>query len=238
MRADGRHPNELRPVTFHLHYTRYAEGSVLVEMGETRVLCTVSLDPSVPAWRRGSGQGWLTAEYGLLPRSTLTRSPRETSGLRGRTQEVRRFIGRSLRPAVDLAALGERTLIVDCDVLQADGGTRTAAVTGGYVALALALRRLEQEGTIAPGVLRDPVAAVSAGLVEGIPMLDLCHEEDARADVDLNVTMDAVGRFVEVQGTAEGTPFSRADLDRLLDLAQGGIQRLIALQREVLTEDA
>ncbi|MGQ9568815.1 MAG: ribonuclease PH [Anaerolineae bacterium] len=238
MRADGRQPEDLRPVTFHLHYIRHAEGSVLVEVGETRVLCTVSLEPSVPAWRRGSGRGWLTAEYALLPRSTLVRSPRETSGLRGRTQEVRRFIGRSLRPAVDLAALGEQTLIVDCDVLQADGGTRTAAVTGGYVALALALRRLERDGTLPPGLLRDPVAAVSVGLVDGIPMLDLCYEEDVRAEVDLNVTMDAAGRFVEVQGTAEGTPFSRADLDRLLDLAQGGIQRLVALQREVLAEDA
>lgn len=237
MRVDGRQPDELRPVTFHLHYTRYAEGSVLIAMGETRVLCTVSFEPTVPAWRRGSGLGWLTAEYALLPRSTHVRSPRETSGLRGRTQEVRRFIGRSLRRAVDLEALGENTFIVDCDVLQADGGTRTAAVTGGYVALALAVRRLEQEGTLAPGILQGPIAAVSAGLVEGVPLLDLCYEEDSRADADCNVVMDASGRFIEVQGTAEGVPFSREDLDRLLDLAEGGMRRLIALQREVLAGD-
>ncbi|RMF31096.1 MAG: ribonuclease PH, partial [Chloroflexi bacterium] len=232
MRPDGRAADELRPVRFILDYVRYPEGSVLVEMGETRVLCNVTVEEQVPSWRAGSGAGWLTAEYALLPRSTHQRTPREVGGLRGRTQEIRRFIGRSLRAAVDLERLGERMLIVDCDVLQADGGTRTAAVTGGYVAVVLALRRLTQAGLLPPGLLRLPVAAVSVGVVNGLPCLDLCYAEDAVAQVDLNVVMDAEGRFVEIQGTAERGTFSREMLDRLLDLAAQGIRELIRRQQE------
>jgi len=236
MRPDGRAADELRPVRFILDYVRYPEGSVLVEMGETRVLCNVTVEEQVPSWRAGSGAGWLTAEYALLPRSTHQRTPREVGGLRGRTQEIRRFIGRSLRAAVDLERLGERMLIVDCDVLQADGGTRTAAVTGGYVAVALALRRLTQAGLLPSGLLRPPVAAVSVGVVNGLPCLDLCYAEDAVAQVDLNVVMDAGGRFIEVQGTAERSPFSREMLDRLLDLAARGIEELIRRQQEALSQ--
>jgi len=234
MRPDGRAADELRPVRFTLDYVAYPEGSVLVEMGDTRVLCNVTVTEQLPAWRQGSGQGWLTAEYALLPRSTHSRTPRETNGLRGRTQEIRRLVGRALRAAVDLELLGTRQLILDCDVLQADGGTRTAAVTGGYVAVALALQRLAAQGVVSPETLRGQVAAISVGLVSGEPRLDLCYAEDAQADVDLNVVADGGGRFVEVQGTAEGQPFERVALDRLLDLATGGIQRLLALQREAL----
>jgi ribonuclease PH len=233
-RPDGRRPDELRPVNFGLHYIDYPEGSVLVEMGHTRVLCNVSVDVSVPTWLAGKGVGWLTAEYALLPRSTHARTPRETDGLRGRTQEIRRLIGRSLRAAVDLDLLGERLLIVDCDVLQADGGTRTAAVTGGYVAVALALRRLTQKGTLPPGVLKPPVAAVSVGVIGGEERLDLCYAEDRDAEVDLNVVMTHDGRLIEVQGTAEGSPFSRESFDRMLDLAARGIACLVQHQREAL----
>ena len=203
-------------------------------MGGTRVLCNASVERHVPDWMAGRGSGWVTAEYALLPRSTHTRTPRETRGLRSRTQEIRRLIGRSLRAAVDLDLLGERMMIVDCDVLQADGGTRTAAVTGGYVALALALRRLVHKGVVPPETLRPPIAAVSAGMVEGEPRLDLCYAEDHAADVDLNVVMTADGRLVEVQGTAEGIPFGREALDDLLGLASMGIARLIQHQREAL----
>ena len=231
---DGRQPDALRPVRFTLDYVEYPEGSALIEMGGTRVLCNASVERQVPDWMAGRGSGWVTAEYALLPRSTHTRTPRETRGLRSRTQEIRRLIGRSLRAAVDLDLLGERMMIVDCDVLQADGGTRTAAVTGGYVALALALRRLADEGVVPPETLRPPIAAVSAGMVEGEPRLDLCYAEDHAADVDLNVVMTADGRLVEVQGTAEGIPFGREALDSLLDLASMGIARLIQHQREAL----
>jgi ribonuclease PH len=188
----------------------------------------------VPAWRSGARKGWVTAEYALLPRSTHVRTPRETRGLRGRTQEIRRLIGRALRASVDLERLGERQVIVDCDVIQADGGTRTASVTGGYVALALALHKLIHAREISPRVLLAPVAAVSVGLVDGAPLLDLCYEQDRRADVDLNVVMNGQGQYVEVQGTAEGAPFDRPMMDRLLDLAARGIDQLLAIQRTVL----
>jgi len=233
-RPDGRRPDELRPVRFILDYVDYPEGSVLVEWGRTRVLCNLTLQEGVPRWLAGSGQGWLTAEYALLPRSTHTRTPRENGLTGGRTQEIRRFIGRSLRAGLDLARLGERTLILDCDVLQADGGTRTAAVTGGYVALALALRRLAARGVVPPDLVRTPIAAVSVGVVQGEVRLDLCYEEDSQAEVDLNVVMTGDGRFVEVQGTAEGAPFSRNRLLQMLDLARRGIAALIAAQEEAL----
>jgi ribonuclease PH len=233
-RPDGRRADELRPVKLTLGYVDYPEGSVLMEMGRTRVLCNVSVEETVPAWMAGEGGGWLTAQYAMLPRSTHTRRPRETMGLSGRTQEIRRLIGRSLRAAVDLGQLGERTLMVDCDVLQADGGTRTAAVTGSYVAVALALRRLSEQGVVPRGVLRYPVAAVSVGLVDGGMRLDLCYTEDRDAEVDLNVVMTAEGQLVDVQGTAEEALFSRDDLNRMLDLAHQGIARLIRHQREAL----
>jgi ribonuclease PH len=235
MRPDGRQPDQLRSVTFAPGYTDYAEGSVLVSMGGTRVLCNASIENKVPPWLVGKGQGWLTGEYSLLPRSTHTRTPRETT-LSGRTQEIRRLIGRSLRVCVDLAKLGERTLTLDCDVIQADGGTRTAAVTGGYVATALALRKLINAGLVPPGVLVTSVAAVSVGIVEGEPRLDLCYAEDSKAEVDCNVVMTAEGRFVEVQGTAERDPFDRASLDQLLALAERGIRELMAAQRAAQKE--
>lgn len=234
MRVDGRANDTLRAVSITTDYVAYPEGSVLIGVGHTRVLCNVTVEDSLPPWLRhqgrGSEQGWLTAEYALLPRSTHTRTPRETSGLRGRTQEIRRFVGRSLRAAVHLQKLGPRTIIVDCDVLQADGGTRTAAVSGGYVAVALALRRLAEGGVLPSDVLRAPVAAVSVGMVSGEPMLDLCYAEDSVADVDVNVVMTAGGEYVEVQGTAEGRPLRRAMLEELLDLAEKGIRELLAIQ--------
>ncbi len=233
-RPDGRRPDQLRPVRFLLDYVDYPEGSVLVEWGRTLVLCNLTLQEEVPRWLAGSGQGWLTAEYALLPRSTHTRTPRENGLTGGRTQEIRRFIGRSLRAGLDLARLGERTLILDCDVLQADGGTRTAAVTGGYVALALALRRLAVQKVVPPDLIRTPIAAVSVGVVQGDVRLDLCYEEDSLAEVDLNVVMTGDGRFVEVQGTAEKSPFPRTVLSQMLDLAQRGIDTLIAAQEEAL----
>ena len=235
-RPDGRRPDELRPVHFALDYVDYPEGSVLIEVGRTRVLCNVSVAEGVPPWMdRDGGVGWLTAEYAMLPRSTHVRTARETRGLRGRTQEIRRLIGRSLRAAVDLDLLGERTLVVDCDVLQADGGTRTAAITGGYVAVALALRRLAERGAVPLEALGPPVAAVSVGFVRGEARLDMCYAEDHDADVDLNVVMAHDGRLIEVQGTAEGSPFSRETLDRMLDLAAQGIARLVERQREALS---
>ncbi len=240
MRVDGRMADELRPVTIVPDYVVYPEGSVLIATGETKVLCNVTIEESVPGWMRTQGiaGGWITAEYALLPRSTYRRTPRETSGLRGRTQEIRRLIGRSLRAAVDLTSLDERTCIVDCDVLQADGGTRSAAITGGYVALAIALRKLIQGGLLPPAVLKTAVAAVSVGVIGGQPVLDLCYEEDSIAEADVNVVMNAAGDFIEVQGTAEGVPFSRATLDELLNLAQTGIGQLLAAQRAVLDEVA
>jgi len=234
-RPDGRQPDQLRPVTFTPGYTDYAEGSVLVTMGGTRVLCNASVEDKVPKWLVGKGQGWLTGEYSLLPRSTHTRTPREATPS-GRTQEIRRLIGRSLRVCVDLTRLGERTLTLDCDVLQADGGTRTAAVTGGYVATALALRKLITAGLVPPEVLVTSVAAVSVGIVGGAPMLDLCYAEDSQADVDCNVVMTAQGKFVEVQSTAERDPFDRASLDTLLALAERGIRELMAAQQQTLAK--
>jgi len=232
-RPDGRRPDQLRPVSFTPGYTDYAEGSVLVTIGGTRVLCNASVENKIPPWLIGKGQGWLTAEYSLLPRSTHTRTSRETTPS-GRTQEIRRLVGRSLRVCIDLTKLGERTLTLDCDVIQADGGTRTAAITGGYVAAALALRKLTDAGLIPPDTLVTSVAAVSVGIVEGEPRLDLCYTEDSKADVDCNVVMTAQGHFVEIQGTAEKEPFNRASFDTLLALAERGIRELLAAQQAVL----
>jgi ribonuclease PH len=218
-------------------FVDYPEGSVLIEMGRTRVLCNASIVESVPPWRAGQGAGWVTAEYALLPRSTHQRTHRETRGLSGRTQEIRRLIGRSLRAAVDLEALGERTVIADCDVIQADGGTRTAAISGAYVALELALKHLELAGRVPPGVLVTQVAAISLGVVHGQLLLDLCYEEDSAATSDFNVVMTGDGGIVEVQGTAEGEPFGRQALDAVLDLAAAGVDELLAFQRRTL-EDA
>ena len=234
MRRDGRAWDELRPVRMKPGFVEYAEGSVLIEAGRTRVLCNATVEDSVPPWRLGSGAGWVTAEYALLPRSTHRRTRRETRGLGGRTQEIRRLIGRSLRAAVDLGQLGERTILLDCDVIQADGGTRTAAITGGYVALALAIQRLAEAGAVQPEVLTTQVAAISLGLVEGELLLDLSYDEDSAATADFNVVMTGEGRLIEVQGTAEGAPFDRDALDRVLDLARQGIDRLLKLQWQVL----
>lgn len=238
MRIDGRAWDEMRPVRMTPGFTSYAEGSVLIEVGDTRVLCNATLQDSVPSWRLGSGAGWLTAEYALLPRSTHQRTRRETQGLSGRTQEIRRLIGRSLRAVVDLAGLGERTIILDCDVLQADGGTRTASITGGYVALALAVQRLVEAGDVPPSVISGEVAATSLGLVDGRLLLDLCYQEDATAGADFNVVMTGSGKLIEVQGTAEGTLFDRAALDAMLDLAEQGIGQLLAMQRQVIQDAA
>ena len=234
MRVDGRRWDEIRPLQMTVGFVEYPEGSVLIEMGRTRVLCNASVEASVPSWRLGSGAGWITAEYALLPRSTQQRTRRETLGLGGRTQEIRRFIGRSLRAVADLTKLNEQTIILDCDVLQADGGTRTAAVTGGYVALALAVRYLEECGQVLPGVLSSQAAAISLGMVDDRLLLDLCYEEDSRATADFNVVMTSDGRLVEVQGAAEGKPFTRQTLESVLDLAAQGIEHLFTLQRQVL----
>jgi ribonuclease PH len=235
-RIDGRADDELRPVSFVTGYIAYPEGSVLIETGATRVLCNVSIEEKVPTWREASGGGWLTAEYAMLPRATHTRTSRSAAAGGARSQEVRRIIGRTLRAGIDLGLLGQRTLTVDCDVLQADGGTRTAAITGGYVAVALALWPLIEAGALPSDALLAPVAAVSVGLVEGHSLLDLCYAEDASADADLNVAMTGDGRFVEVQGTAEGDPFDRPTLNQLLDLAVCGIEQLLQCQRQALAE--
>lgn len=234
-RIDGRTYNQLRPVKFRPNFTDYAEGSVLVETGQTRVLCNASIEEKVPAWREGSGGGWLTAEYGMLPRSTHQRMPRQRGSDSARSQEIRRLIGRALRAAVDLDHLGPRTVTVDCDVIQADGGTRTAAITGGYVAVALALQKLIRAGDLPAEVLIGPVAAISVGVVEQALLLDLCYQEDAAAEVDLNVVMAGAGQFIEIQGAAEGKPFDRSTLIELLDLAASGIDQLLARQKELLT---
>ena len=235
-RRDGRGPDEPRPVRFQWDPMGFALSSLTIETGRTRVLCSVCLEEEVPRWRRGSGQGWLSAEYRLLPASTPSRQPRELLKLSGRTQEIQRLIGRSLRASLDLAALGERTLLLDCDVLQADAGTRTAAISGAWVALAVALDRLGQQGALAASPLRQQVAAISVGLVEGQPLLDLDYSEDSRAEVDLNVVMDGDRRLLEIQGTAEGAPFNRSQLDALLDLAAAGIANLQRWQRLALAE--
>lgn len=238
MRVDGRANGQLRPVNATPNYIAYPEGSVLFSMGETQVLCNVTIEQGVPNWMRTQSVpgGWITAEYALLPRSTQQRTSRETSGLRGRTQEIRRMIGRSLRMAVDLEKIGPRTCIVDCDVLQADGGTRTAAITGGYIALALAFGKLVQSGAIPEDVFKAQLAAVSVGIVHGNPLLDLCYAEDFAADVDVNVVMTAAGEYIELQGTAEGESYTRGELDQLLDLANKGIGELLAFQSEVIAE--
>jgi ribonuclease PH len=236
MRPSGRAPNQLREIRFTRHFTRHAEGSVLVEFGDTRVLCTATIENGVPHFLRNSGTGWITAEYGMLPRSTHTRSAREAARGKqsGRTQEIQRLIGRSLRAIVDMKALGERTVTLDCDVLQADGGTRTAAITGGYVALADAVAKLVRRGDLAKNPLHGQVAAVSVGIVGGQPVLDLDYAEDSQAETDMNVVMNGGGAFVEVQGTAEGHAFRRHELDELLNLAGTGIAALVTLQQQAL----
>lgn len=232
-RPDGRQANQLRPVKITPGYIDYAEGSVLIEMGKTRVLCAVSVENQVPKWLVGQNQGWLTAEYAMLPRATHTRTPRETTP-GARSQEIRRLIGRSLRAAVDLRLIGERTLNVDCDVIQADGGTRTAAITGAYVAVSIALDKMIRKKDAAPRALKTAVAAVSVGIVGGEPVLDLNYPEDSRAEVDFNVVMTAEGNYVEVQGTGEGSTFSRKQMDQLLVLANKGIRELLEIQQQTL----
>lgn len=238
MRPSGRLPSQLRAVRLTRGFTQHAEGSVLVEFGDTRVLCTASVESRVPPWLRNSGRGWVTAEYGMLPRATNTRTDREASRgkQQGRTIEIQRLIGRSLRAIVDLEALGERRIVVDCDVLQADGGTRTAAITGSYVALADAVGTLLRAGRIRRNPLHGQVAAVSVGIHAGTPVLDLDYAEDAEAETDMNVVMNDAGHFIEVQGTAEGHAFRREELNTLLDLASDGIETLIKLQREALEQ--
>ncbi len=235
-RTGGRALGDLRPVRITRHFTRHAEGSVLVEFGDTRVLVTASVEEGVPGFLRGKGEGWVTAEYGMLPRATHTRSAREAARGKqsGRTQEIQRLIGRSLRAVVDLRALGERTVTIDCDVLQADGGTRTASITGAYVALVDAMEALRTRRALAASPLHGQVAAVSVGIVRGVPVVDLDYGEDSNAETDLNVVMNAGGGFVEVQGTAEGHAFRRHELDAMLDLAAGACERLFALQLEAL----
>ncbi len=237
-RSAGRAAGALRPVTLQRGYTCHAEGSVLVSFGQTKVLCTASVEEKVPPFKRGSGEGWLTAEYGMLPRATHTRSDREAAKGKqsGRTQEIQRLIGRSLRSVFDLKALGERTISLDCDVLQADGGTRTAAITGAFVAAHDAISGLLRQGKLQASPMLDFVAAVSVGMVQGTPLLDLEYTEDSACDTDMNVVMTARGGFVEVQGTAEGAPFTRAEMDALLGLADSGIRELVALQRAVLAQ--
>ena len=236
MRRDGRQPEELRPVVFQRDFTEFAPGSVLVSMGRTRVLCTASVEERVPPWMRGKGTGWVTAEYSMLPGSTSERSDREVNRGRpsGRTQEIQRLIGRSLRAVTDLAALGELQVVLDCDVLQADGGTRTAAICGAYVALHDALSRRVAAGRLRAHPVTMACAAVSVGLVDAVALLDLDYSEDVRAEIDMNVVMTSTGRFVEVQGTAEGLPFTRAELDDLLGLAEHGIAEILDRQAEVL----
>lgn len=238
MRNHGRANNQLRSVTITRNYTRYAEGSVLISFGDTRVLCTASVEERIPSFLKGTGKGWLTAEYSMLPRATHMRTEREAARGKqaGRTLEIQRLIGRALRTVVDLQALGERTLILDCDVLQADGGTRTAAITGGYVALVDATRVLRNQGLIKKDPLRGAVAAVSAGIVKGEPVLDLDYGEDSQAETDMNIVMNDAGAFVEIQGTAESHAFRRDELEQLLVLASDGIRTLIAVQSEALAK--
>jgi len=235
-RSDNRALDQMRATNIILDFIRTAEGSCLIEFGNTRVICTCSIEETVPGWMRNQGRGWITGEYGMLPRSTLTRSPRESSRGRvgGRTHEIQRLIGRSMRAVVDLSKLGERTLWIDCDVIQADGGTRTASVTGGFMAMALALQKLVSAGTLKAVPLGDQVAAVSVGMVDGEAMLDLAYEEDSRAEVDMNVVMTGSNRFIELQATAEQRPFSDDQLARMTALARKGIGELLALQKSVL----
>jgi len=236
LRSDGRTAAQLRPISLQRHYTRYAEGAVLVAFGETRVLCTASVEERVPGFLRGKGEGWVTAEYSMLPRATQQRTQRDASrgSVNARAQEIQRLIGRSLRAVVDRAALGEHTITLDCDVLQADGGTRTASITGAYVALVDAIRYLQANGRIKGDPIRSPLAAVSVGMVAGMPLLDLDYIEDSSCDTDMNVVMSEAG-LIEIQGTAEGKPFQRSELTQLLDLADSGIQQLFAAQRAALS---
>ena len=237
-RTDGRAPDELRPARITPGYLPYAEGSVLIEMGNTRVVCAASLEDRVPPFLRNAGQGWLTAEYAMLPRATQTRTAREIGrgGPSGRTHEIQRLIGRSLRAVADMKALGERTITLDCDVLQADGGTRTAAITGAYVAFALASKHLLKIGKITRPLTTDQVAAISVGIVDNVPLLDLKYDEDSRAEVDMNVVCTGDGRFIELQGTAEREPFTRAQMDDLVALGVRGIEMLIGLQKAIIAE--
>jgi ribonuclease PH len=237
IRRDGREPDELRPITFTRDFTEFAAGSVLVEFGRTRVLCTASVEERIPGWLRGQGRGWVTAEYSMLPGSTSERNDREAARgrLSGRTQEIQRLIGRSLRAVTDLRIMGEVQITVDCDVLQADGGTRTASICGGYVALHDACSRLVASKKMAAHPITDTCGAISVGVVDALPYLDLDYSEDVRAEVDMNVVMTGAGRFVEVQGTAEGKPFSRSELDDLIGLAEQGIIEIFAVQREMLS---
>ena len=236
MRPSGRKPNQMRNVKFSTNYTAHAEGAVLTEFGDTRVLCTASVEPKIPSFLRGRNQGWVTAEYGMLPRSTHTRHPREAARGKqsGRTLEIQRLIGRSLRAVVDLAALGDRTITLDCDVIQADGGTRTAAISGSYIALVLAVERLLKKGDMGRNPIHGQVAAISVGIFQGKPVLDLDYEEDAEAETDMNVVMNEAGSFIEIQGTAEGHALLRSELEALLDIAAAGIKTLLAKQAEAL----
>lgn len=239
MRPSQRKPDQLRAIRITRHYTKHAEGSVLIECGDTKVICTASVEERVPPHKKGSGEGWVTAEYGMLPRSTGERMGREAAKGKqsGRTQEIQRLIGRSLRAVVDLGKLGERTVTLDCDVIQADGGTRTASITGAYVALHDAVSSLMQKGLVKESPLKDSVAAISVGIYQGAPVLDLDYPEDSDCDTDMNVVMLGSGHFVEVQGTAEGHPFSREEMDTLLELAKNGITQLTEMQRKALAND-
>ena len=238
MRPDGRQPNQMRPVTITRDFLRHAEGSVLIEVGETKVVCAASVEDRVPPFLRDTGQGWVTAEYGMLPRATKTRTTRDATSGRpnGRTFEIQRLVGRSLRGVTDLTVLGPRTIWIDCDVIQADGGTRTTAITGAYIALADALQYLRKNGLISSLPLKDFLAATSVGVVDGQVVLDLCYAEDSVAEVDMNVVMTGAGKYVEVQGTAEDAPFDRSQLDAMIAAASTGIQDLVALQRRLLAE--
>jgi len=238
VRKDGREPDELRPVEFQRDYTEFAAGSVLIAMGKTKVLCTASVEDRIPPWLRGQGRGWVTAEYSLLPGSTSERTEREAARgkLSGRTQEIQRLIGRSLRAVTDLTTMGEVQITVDCDVLQADGGTRTASITGAYVALHDACSRLVAAGTMRAHPMEEACAAISVGVVDAIPMLDLAYVEDVRAEVDMNVVMTSSGRFIEVQGTAEGMPFAKTELDEMLSLAEHGIAALLEMQAAIVAD--
>jgi len=235
LRIDGRKNDELRTVKISRNYIKSAEGSVLIEMGDTRVICTATVENTVPPFLRGKGAGWVTAEYAMLPRSSGQRIQRERSKVGGRTHEIQRLIGRSLRSVVDMKALGERSVLIDCDVIQADGGTRTASITGAYIALVDALRHIKKQGLIKEVPVNDFLAAISVGIVDGKPLLDLCYVEDSSAEVDMNLVMTGKGRIVEVQGTAEGQPFSKAELGRLLALGEKGIRSLVKKQKDMLT---
>ncbi|NLB96845.1 MAG: ribonuclease PH [Armatimonadetes bacterium] len=236
-RIDGRAPDQMRPVKFTRHCNKYAEGSCLIEVGDTRVICTASIEERVPLFLRNTGSGWISAEYGMLPRACSTRNPRDTRDRSsGRTSEIQRLVGRALRAAVDLKAIGERTIWLDCDVIQADGGTRTASVTGAYVALMDALTHLRKNGQITRLAMYEPMAAVSVGIIGGVPMLDLNYAEDSQAAVDMNVVMTASGKLIEIQGTAEHMPFTRSEMNALLSLAEKGTQELIARLKEMFPE--